>query len=95
MTTEKADQAIARADRVMRQLDERDGSVRAAARRERQRLNAGLGRTFGRVGMAILAISIVTTRYVPLEHALTERGFRWAEIISEDDDAGLAYFVRR
>jgi len=60
MTTEKADQAIARADRVMRQLDERDGSVRAAARRERQRLNAGLGRTFGRVGMAILAISIVT-----------------------------------
>jgi hypothetical protein len=44
----------------MRQLDERDGSVRAAARRERQRLNAGLGRTFGRVGMAILAISIVT-----------------------------------
>jgi hypothetical protein len=60
MTTEKADQAIARADRVMRQLDERDGTVRAAARRERQRLNAGLGRTFGRIGMAILAISIVT-----------------------------------
>ena len=60
MTTEKADQAIARADRVMRQLDERDGAVRSAARRERQRLNAGLGRTFGRVGMAILAISIVT-----------------------------------
>jgi hypothetical protein len=60
MTTEKADLAIARADRVMRQLDERDGAVRAAARRERQRLNAGLGRTFGRIGMAILAISIVT-----------------------------------
>jgi hypothetical protein len=60
MTTEKADQAIARADRVMRQLDERDGAARAAARRERQRLNAGLGRTFGRIGMALLAISIVT-----------------------------------
>ena len=60
MTTEKADLAIARADRVMRQLDERDGAARAAARRERQRLNAGLGRTFGRIGMAILAISIVT-----------------------------------
>src|SRR5690349_24987087 len=60
MTTEKADQAIARADRVMRQLDERDGAARAAARRERQRLNAGLGRTFGRIGMAILVISIVT-----------------------------------
>jgi hypothetical protein len=60
MTTEKADLAIARADRVMRQLDERGGSARAAARRERQRLNAGLGRTVGRVGMALLAISIVT-----------------------------------
>jgi hypothetical protein len=60
MTTEKADLAIARADRVMRQLDERDGAARAAARRERQRLNAGLGRTFGRIGMALLAISIVT-----------------------------------
>ena len=60
MTTEKADLAIARADRVMRQLDERDGAARAAARRDRQRLNAGLGRTFGRIGMALLAISIVT-----------------------------------
>ena len=60
MTTEKADLAIARADRVMRQLDERDGAARAAARRERQRLNAGLGRPFGRIGMALLAISIVT-----------------------------------
>jgi hypothetical protein len=60
MTTEKADLAIARADRVMRQLDERDGAARAAARRERQRLNSGLGRTFGRIGMALLAISIVT-----------------------------------
>ena len=50
MTTEKADLAIARADRVMRALDERDGAARAAARRERQRLNAGLGRALGRVG---------------------------------------------
>ena len=60
MTTEKADQAIARADRVMRQLDERDGAVRSAARRERQRLNAGLGRALGRAGIAILLISMVT-----------------------------------
>lgn len=60
MTTERADQAIARADRVMRALDERDGVVRAAARRERQRLNAGLGKTLGRVGIAILVISIIT-----------------------------------
>jgi hypothetical protein len=60
MTTEKADLAIARADRVMRALDERDGAARAAARRERQRLNAGLGRAFGRAGIAILMISMVT-----------------------------------
>ena len=60
MTTEKADRAIARADRVMRALDERDGPARAAARRERQRLNAGLGRAFGRAGIAILMISMVT-----------------------------------
>lgn len=60
MTTEKADQAIARADRVMRSLDERGGAVRAAARRERARLNAGLGQTLGKVGIAVLAISILT-----------------------------------
>ena len=60
MTTEKADLAIARADRVMRQLDERDGAVRAAARRERQRLNAGLGKSLGRVGIAVLIISLIT-----------------------------------
>ena len=60
MTSEKTQLAIARADRVMRSLDERDGAVREAARRERQRLNAGLGRTLGRVGIAVLLISIAT-----------------------------------
>ena len=40
--TDKVDQAIARFERVTRQLDERDGPAREAARRERQRLNAGL-----------------------------------------------------
>lgn len=58
MTTEKADLAIARANRVMRALDERDGAVRDAAKRERQRLNAGLGKTLGRVGIAIGVISL-------------------------------------
>lgn len=60
MTTEKADQAIARADRVMRQLDDRDGAVREAARRERQRLNAGLGRAATRAGIAVGVISLAT-----------------------------------
>jgi hypothetical protein len=60
MTTERADLAIARADRVMRGLDERDGSARAAARRERQRLNEGLGKTLARIGISLAAISILT-----------------------------------
>ncbi len=60
MTTAKADQAIARADRVMRALDERDGPALAAARRERQRLNAGLGRTARRVAVALGVIALAT-----------------------------------
>ncbi|MEO7505253.1 MAG: hypothetical protein ABIT69_08745 [Sphingomicrobium sp.] len=60
MTTAKADQAIARADRVMRALDERDGPALAAARRERQRLNAGLGRTVKRVAVALGLIALAT-----------------------------------
>lgn len=60
MTSEKTELAIARADRVMRSLDERDGAARDAARRERQRLNAGLGRTLVRVGIAVGVISLAT-----------------------------------
>jgi hypothetical protein len=60
MTTEKFDRVIERADRVMRQLDERGGAVREAARRERQRLNAGLMRRVTRVGVAIGVISLIT-----------------------------------
>jgi len=52
-TNEKVERAIARFDRVTRQLDERDGATRDAARRERQRLNAGLGRTAGRVAVTV------------------------------------------
>lgn len=60
MTSEKTQIAIARADRVMRSLDERDGAVRDAARRERQRLNAGLGRALVRAGIAVGIISLAT-----------------------------------
>ena len=58
--TDKVERAIARFDRVTGQLDERDGAVREAARRERQRLNADLGRRFKRVGVAIGLISLIT-----------------------------------
>ena len=64
--TDKVERAIARFERVTRQLDERDGPSRDAARRERQRLNAGLGRTILRVAvtlgviwLAIIAIGLV------------------------------------
>jgi hypothetical protein len=60
MNTDKFNAVIARADRVMAQLDNRDGAVRAAAIRERQRLNSDLKRRAARVGSAILIISLLT-----------------------------------
>ena len=51
--TDKVDRAIARFERVTHQLDQRDGPARAAARRERQRLNAGAGRTLLQIGVAV------------------------------------------
>jgi hypothetical protein len=60
MNTDRFNKVIERADRVMAQLDQRDGSVREAARRERQRLNSDLKRRFARVGVAIGVISILT-----------------------------------
>jgi hypothetical protein len=58
--TAKVDQAIARFERVTRQLDERDGPARQAARRERQRLNAGLSKTVVRVAVAAALIWFAT-----------------------------------
>jgi hypothetical protein len=58
--TDKVERAIARFERVTRHLDERDGPVREAAHRERQRLNADLGRRIKRVGVAIGLISVIT-----------------------------------
>jgi hypothetical protein len=58
--TEKVDRAIARFERIARNIDERGGPVQAAARRERQRLNTDLRRRVKRVGLAIGLISMVT-----------------------------------
>ncbi len=60
MTIDRFDKVIERADRVMRQLDERDGAVRDAARRDRQRLNSEVASRIGRVGVAIGVISLIT-----------------------------------
>ena len=58
--TEKADMAIARADRVMAQLDSRSGLVRDARKRELKRLNEGVVRTLTKVGIAVGVISVLT-----------------------------------
>ena len=60
MNTERFNQVIARADRVMQALDERGGAVREAARRERHRLNRELGQRVARVGVGIGLVSIIT-----------------------------------
>lgn len=57
---DKVDRALARVDRVMRSLDERDGPVRDAARRERQRLNSDLKQRAIRVGVGIGLVSLIT-----------------------------------
>ena len=54
--TDKVERAIARFDRVTQQLDQRDGPARAAARRERARLNAGLGRTAANVAAGVVVV---------------------------------------
>lgn len=56
----KAGRAMARADDIMARTSSRDTAARAAARRERQRLNAGLGRILVRVGLVIAAVWIAT-----------------------------------
>lgn len=58
--TAKVERAIARVDRIMRQIDERDGPVRDAARRERKRLNTDLAGRFKRIGVGIGLISLIT-----------------------------------
>jgi len=58
--TDKVERAIARFERVTRQLDERGGPGRDAARRERQRLNAGVGRTVIRVAITVGVIWLAT-----------------------------------
>lgn len=58
--TDKVERAIARFERVTRQLDERGGPGRDAARRERQRLNAGVGRTVIRVAITVGLIWLAT-----------------------------------
>lgn len=58
--TQRAELAIARADRVMASLDQRGSEARAAAKRERQRVNRALGKRMASVGIAVGVISLIT-----------------------------------
>lgn len=60
MIPDKTSKAIDHANAIFARLDERDGAVRDAARRERDRLNAGLGRAVLRAGIAVGVISLAT-----------------------------------
>jgi len=60
MIPEKVTSSIDHANAVFARLDAREVAVSDAARRERQRLNAGLGRTLARVGVAVGVISLAT-----------------------------------
>lgn len=60
MTDSRVDQTIARFERITTQLDSRDGAVRSAARRERQRLNQSLGKGLARIAIAVGLISLIT-----------------------------------
>jgi hypothetical protein len=72
--TGKVERAIARFDRVTRQLDQRDGPARAAARRERERLNAGLGRTVAKI-LGVVALIWVVAIIVGLLKPIGMFGF--------------------
>ena len=56
MSTDKFDLVLARADRVMRQIDERQGASRSASQRDRQRKMNGYGKALVRATIAAGAI---------------------------------------
>ena len=56
--TKKVDSALARFDRVTKQLDSRSGLVRDARKRELRRLNEGLVKTLVRIGVTVGIISL-------------------------------------
>jgi len=59
-TSQKVDRSIDHATDIMRRVDERSGAVRAAAQRERQRLNSDLKSRAARIGVAIGLVSLAT-----------------------------------
>ena len=86
--TDKVERAIARFERVTRQLDERDTPARDAARRERQRLNAGFGKIALRVAITVGVIWLATIA-IGLVQPIGMFGFLAALLLT----AGVAAFL--
>lgn len=86
--TDKVERAIARFERVTQQIDSRDGPSRAAARRERQRLNAGASRLAIRIAIATALIWLATI-VVGLVQPIGMFGFLGALLIT----VGVAAFI--
>jgi hypothetical protein len=86
--TDKVERAIARVERVTQQIDSRDGPSRAAARRERQRLNAGAGRVAVRIAIGVAAVWLVTV-IVGLVQPIGMFGFLGALLVT----VGLVAFM--
>lgn len=63
MIPDKVTNTISHANAIFARLDERDGAVREAARRERQRLNSGLVRALGRAGVGVGIVSLATIAF--------------------------------
>ena len=63
MIPDKTTRTIDHANAVFARLDDRDGAVRAAARRERERLNSGFVRAVTRAGIGIGLISLATIAF--------------------------------
>lgn len=80
--TAKVERAVARFERVAQQLDQRAGPSQDAARRERKRLNAGLGRTAVRVAVTIALIWLATIVLGLVIHPVGMFGFLGALILS-------------
>jgi hypothetical protein len=79
--TDKVERAIARFDRVAQHLDERGGPAREAARRERQRLNAGLGQTAVKLAI-VIAVIWLTTIVIGLVQPIGMFGFLGALLLT-------------
>ena len=59
-TDQKVERAMARFERVMTVIDEKQGPLASAARRERQRTLQRYGRALSRAALVVLAVSLVT-----------------------------------